>query len=133
MVRIIISIKKKPINLMIMIFVFILYLTNNLLLKKIGPSFLKYFFVCHFNDLLCPSLLLGYSNILLLTIGKELKKLHHILMFCLAASIVWEFVAPVFKKTSITDWFDVVCYLLGGIIYWTILQIHLFLMQRKEK
>lgn len=133
MIKIKESIKKKPINLVLVILVLILYVSNNAVFKNIESPIMQYFFVCHFNDLICPLLLLGYSNILLITIKLELKKLLNILLFCSVASFVWEFVAPFFKKSSITDYIDILCYIGGGFIYWLILEIDSYFKAKGER
>lgn len=117
------SIRKKPINFILIAMVLVLYILNNSFLKSVKNSVMHYFFVCYFNDLICPLLLLGYSNILLLTVGHELRKIQHILLFCSATSFVWEFIAPIFKRSSVTDYGDILCYLCGGIIYWWIMRV----------
>lgn len=83
-----------------------------------------YIYGGYFNDLICPLFFLSYCNILLLSIGKEIKKLHWLLLFIFCVGPVWEFVTPLLKETSVTDVFDLVCYLVGTIFYWFVLKIY---------
>ena len=99
-----------------------LYLLNNSCFKKCSKNVLQYFFVCYFNDLICTPLLLAYVNLLLSLIGHSLSKLLHILFLCLCAGLVWEFVAPLMKPSSVTDPIDLLCYLSGGMLYWLLLR-----------
>lgn len=122
MKKIVCSIKNRPINLWLMLMVAALYLINNCYLKIYAPQAIRWFFICYFNDLICPLLFFGYVNILLLTKGKELSKLKLILLFGLLVSIVWEYGAPILKESSITDIGDIGCYLIGSILYWWILK-----------
>lgn len=118
------SVKKKPINIILMILTSIMYLLNNVIFKKITTGDLNLFMVGYFNDLICPLFFLSYCNILLLSIGKEIKKLYWLLLFSFCVGLVWEFVAPLLKKTSITDVLDLICYLIGAFLYWLILKIY---------
>ena len=115
--KIIKSIKTSPLNLILIVVALAGYIINNAVLKEISGGFFKVFFVGYFNDLLCPLFFVSYVNLLLITQGKELRKMHHILLLCLLAGIVWEFLAPLFKKSSVTDMWDIACYLIGGAVY----------------
>lgn len=117
------SMAVRPVNPVLILGVLILYFFNNLYLKSHTGGTVNYFFICHFNDLICPLLFVGYSNMLLLTVGKELKKLHWIALYCFCASLIWEFFAPVLKPTVTPDWWDVAFYMAGGILYWVILTL----------
>ncbi len=46
------SIRKRPINLILLISVISMYLFNNLFLKEHSSGLLRLFFVCYFNDLI---------------------------------------------------------------------------------
>ena len=117
------SIRKKPVNLILMLVVLCLYFLNNLLLKSHATGWLQYFMICHFNDLICPLFFFGYCNLLLITADKEIKKLPWILLLGLCSGLVWEFLAPVFKPSAVTDLVDLLCYLLGTFLYWCILKL----------
>lgn len=115
------SIHKRPVNIILIVSVIGAYLLNNLFLKKNSTGIIHYFFMCHFNDLICPLLFFSYINLLLLTVDKELTSLWKICLISICTSFVWEVWAPLVKKSSITDPIDVVCYFLGSIIYWNVL------------
>ena len=112
--------KKIIFNLVLILFSASFYLLNNLLFKKISTGMLYYFFTGYFNDLLCPLFFVSYVNIMLSFIQKSILKLPHILLFCFIAGLFWEFIAPLMKKTSVTDFFDLLCYCIGGFLYWAI-------------
>lgn len=40
-----------------------------------------------------------------------------------SAGLIWEFGAPILKKTSVSDIWDLVCYMVGGVLYWVILTL----------
>ena len=123
------GIKRYPFNLCIVAIVIILYFINNLFLKKYTSGIVQEFFICFFNDLMAPVFLLAYANILAITRNMRIVKLLYIELICLGSGCVWEFLAPVFKKGSVTDVLDLCCYLVGGILYWFIIHVR----ERKQK
>ena len=120
MKKIIQSVKTNLLDTVIIIIVSVMYLLNNRYIKIATSGILHEFFVCYFNDLMAPMFMLAYSNILLDTVNRKFSKLIHIVMFCLVVGIVWEFVAPLVKKYADFDSIDILCYLVGGIIYWKV-------------
>lgn len=121
--KILISIKKKPINLVLICIVLCLYFLNNLYLKENTSGLLQKFLICHFNDFICPLFFVSYSNLLLITVNRELKKLKWIMLFGLCSGLVWEFFAPVIKPSSVTDFLDLFFYSMGTFLYWIIVKI----------
>lgn len=117
------SAKKRPINIIFMLVVLILYIFNNGFFKTHTTGIWYEFFVCYFNDLLCPLFFLAYCNLLLITSGRELHKLKDILLLIIICGFVWEFIGPLLKKSAVTDYGDLICYLIGAILYWKILRI----------
>lgn len=102
----------------------VLYVVNNLFFKWKTHGWIQIFFISYFNDLICPLLFLSYVNILMMTTGKEIKRLSVLLLLALVASLVWEFVAPIVKPTSVTDLIDIVCYLVGSVVYWLLMRLN---------
>lgn len=119
------SIKKRPINGILIVIIAILYVTNNLYFKKNTNNNLRIFFNGYFNDLICPIAFMSYTNIILLTKNIEIIDIKYIVPIFIIAGIIWEFVAPYFKSNSITDIYDILSYIIGGILYSLILNIHM--------
>lgn len=117
------SIAENPTDFILLFVTAALYLLNNLILKQNTQGVLREFLICYFNDVMAPIALLAYSNILLGTTGKRLCSIRHILLFCLCAGFVWEFLAPTLKEGSVTDPCDMIAYLFGGSAYWIMLLI----------
>ncbi len=115
------SIRKRPLNIILIFGVGALYLINNSYLKVHTTGVLQAFFIGYFNDLICPLFLLSYSNLLLLAVDRELTHLWAICVITVISGCIWEFAAPLVKKTSVTDPMDIVCYIIGAIAYWVIL------------
>ena len=122
MKKIVESIRKRPVNLMLLILVVFAYWINNLFLKEHSGGLLRVFFIGYFNDLICPLFFFSYANMLLITVGKEIARLWVICLVSLCTSWVWEFVAPLMKPSSTTDPLDIFCYITGGVVYWAILR-----------
>lgn len=114
------TIKKNKVNFFLIGFSLSFYLLNNLIFKIYSTGEYHYFFVCYFNDLLCPLFFVSYTNIMLSLINKRIEKLYHIILYCFLCGFVWEFVAPLLKEGSVTDFYDLICYCIGGLLYWII-------------
>ena len=120
-----------------MCIVLCLYFFNNLYLKENTSGLLQKFLICHFNDFMCPIFLFSYSNILLITVNREIKKLNWLMLFGLCSGFVWEFFAPVIKTASVTDAIDLIFYVLGTYLYWIIMSedssSDFFVSQNRQK
>ena len=115
--------QKNNIEFLLIAITIFFYVLNNLFFKRITDGFFYYFFVGYFNDLICPLFFISYVNIMLSFINKRISKFFYIFLLCLICGLVWEFVAPFFKKDSVTDIYDLICYCLGGFLYWLIHKI----------
>lgn len=118
--------KKNNINLInlfldvfCMSIVFLLYLLNNIVLKKTFQyTAVGWFFIGYFNDLICPIGFMSYLNLVCSYAKIRIEKLLAIQVCVFAAGLVWEFVAPIVKPNSVIDIWDLVCYQFGGILYY---------------
>ena len=124
------SIKQKPINLVLMILVLFFYFLNNIFLKVYTYGIVQKFLISHFNDFMCPLFFIAYSNLLLISVNREMKKLKWIMIFGFCSGLIWEFIAPLIKPSSVTDILDLLFYTLGTFLYWCI--IKLFPDRRKK-
>ena len=99
--------------------VVIVYLINRLVFRDNSTQgFPLSIVACDLPDLMAPIALFSASNIVFAIAGFQLRKLLPILLFCIIAAFVWEFIAPVVVPWSVTDPYDIIAYLAGGIIYW---------------
>ncbi len=115
--------KKIPLDILLIIFTSILYIMNNVILKHIFTGILRYFFVCYFNDLICPLFLLSYTNLLLVTVKKKIISFTNILFFIVPAGLIWEYFAPLVKPSATIDVYDLLCYFVGGVLYYFIIRL----------
>ena len=117
------SIRRYPYNLVIILGVLSLYFLNNSYFKSHTAGIVRYIMICHFNDYLCGVLFLAYSNIFLATRNLKLRKIFPIILYSLFSGVFWEYVTPLYRKKSVSDWLDVFAYVLGGITYWFIVRM----------
>ena len=122
MKKILVSIRKRPVNLILIFVVIAAYLLNNLYLKSHTVGVVRLFFIGYFNDFICPLFFFSYANLLLITVNKEITRLWATCLISFLTGCIWEFVTPLMKSSSITDPLDIVCYVTGGIVYWAILR-----------
>lgn len=111
------SIRRYPYNLVIILGVLSLYFLNNSYFKLHTAGIVGYIMICHFNDYLCGVLFLAYSNIFLATKNLELKKFFPSMLYSFLAGVFWEYITPLYRKNSVSDWLDVFAYVVGGITY----------------
>ena len=129
MKKILLSIKKRPLNPVLIGTMAVLYLLNNLWFKRSMTEEVRWFFTGYFNDLICPLIFFSYVNILLLTADREMTGFLPLTASAAGAGLFWEFVAPLIKPGSVPDPADMLCYLAGGVGYWFLLRLCL----RKER
>ncbi|MCZ2257801.1 hypothetical protein [Sporosarcina sp. G11-34] len=109
--------------------VLLLYIVNRLYLKNVlGWSFIQN----HFNDVLAGMLIVAVVNVLAM-LGDQRKLLlirfMRILLFTFVCGLFWEYVTPLYVSYSVSDRFDVLAYMTGGLLYWGIIRI--IMRQRK--
>lgn len=112
------AVKKRKINYYGVLVVGIIYILNKRYLAINTKGKFQYFLQCYLNDLVCPFFFLGISQIMLIWINHEIKNLKHYISIAILIGIIWEYVAPIINPKSVTDTFDICCYLLGTIFYY---------------
>ena len=98
-----------------------IYLINEAVKNRIFIPVLGYFLRCHFNDLLGGVSFAAYVNFILSLSNWttfRFVKLTHVIIEGVCCGIVWELITPLFLDTSTGDFWDVVAYVAGMIIYW---------------
>jgi len=111
-----------PVDATILMACIVAYGVNRFALKGMfGWRFLH----CYLSDILAGPVILAYTNILLVAVRKEahsLRTLPRILVFMLVAGVFWEFITPLYRKGSVTDYADIAAYLVGGLAYWIMMK-----------
>ena len=102
-------------DLIIVAFCSLMYILNENFFKQSNIYFFKNFF----NDLLAMPILLAYVNIIFCCIkNKRLSLMRNYVILLIVACVFWEFCAPYLKKTSVSDYRDCFCYIVGTAIYY---------------
>jgi hypothetical protein len=104
------------------LFMFI-YVINKACIIKIADGPIRKFCKYYLSDLLCLLVVLPCIEILLIIINKEITDFRRILLISAACAFVWEGMIPLVNPSSVSDPVDVLCYIIGGITYWWLLQI----------
>lgn len=106
-------------NLIILMVSCSLYAVNRFVL---APATGHWFLLGYFNDMLAPSVLLPVTNLWSSAVTgceQPFKRLWQILLLTITAGLFWELIAPAFVMST-SDFYDLVAYVIGGIIYWAI-------------
>lgn len=106
-------------NIVIMVIFATFYALNKFHIIEISRS--DNFFRCYFNDILAPLVLTPLFITIYILTGLRRNDLPPCLLevaayFCLL-SVSFEWVVPIFNSRSVSDFYDVLAYLLGSIVY----------------
>lgn len=98
-----------------------LYEANNALVKPLrlpGPA--GAFFGGHFNDVVAGFAFLAYTNVLFDVVkpSRRLTRLRVVAPYALLCGLFWEVVDPALLKPSVSDPWDLLCYVAGALLYW---------------
>jgi hypothetical protein len=112
------------------------YILNNRYMKAWTHGLLDKFLNYYFNDMICPGALLALTNLFLMFYIPFCKRilvfpipflhrmkygLYHlkaILTYCILCGVYWEFIYPIHHSESTSDVVDILCYALGGTLYY---------------
>ena len=100
----------------------LLYGINQCFKRDIPHEGLRLFMCGYFNDIVGSITFLAYVNLVLSRGGLALEKLWQILLMMLGCGFFWEVITPLFRKSTVADFWDGAAYLFGGLLYWLILQ-----------
>ena len=75
---------------------------------------------CYFNDIVGAVSFSAYCDIAFSFFGKSLNKLFKLEMILFVSGMFWEYITPIFRSDTVGDFFDIIAYMLGGLIYWKI-------------
>lgn len=96
-----------------------IYLINRLLKSYITIPVIDYICKCHLNDFIGGIVFCIYTNIILVLFKrKPIINIKILLIYMTFVSFIWEYIFPLFLPYSTSDFFDVIAYLLGTILYY---------------
>lgn len=109
-------------NAVVLVSCFLVYLANQYCFKRLSDHFIIHGYL---NDFLAMPLLLSYSNILIF-VGKRhrilLTTLKSVIPFTILVGLFWEYVTPLYRSSKCCDPYDLIAYILGSLMYWTIVK-----------
>lgn len=104
----------------------VLFCLNNQVIKEaLAGTFAGDFFKNYFNDVLGGIAFLAYTNIVvgLVRPTLRLRRLASIAAYLFLCGLFWEYAAPLFVAGSVSDPWDIVCYVVGGVGYGAALRV----------
>lgn len=110
--------KKK--NLIIIFITITLYIVNQNIKTRIPVEVIRWFMSCYFNDTIGGITFIAYCNIVFSFYERKMIKLWQIELLMFFCGFFWEYLTPLFRKDTVSDIFDIVAYMVGGLIYWII-------------
>lgn len=95
------------------------YLANRLCFVGTAEGRLGWFLSCYANDLWAGAAILAWTDFLLLC-GHlpPLRNWRWNGVLLLACGLVWEVLAPAWKPTAVFDWWDLLAYQAGGVLWY---------------
>lgn len=103
--------------IIISIFVF-LYLLNRVFLKNITEGDIHWFLVCYWNDITGATAFSAYAHSIILRYSKQEINIWSLFALLLAFGLFWEILTPLFRKNSVCDFWDIVAYESGVVVYY---------------
>ena len=104
----------------------VLFCLNNQVIKEaVAGTLAGDFFKNYFNDVLGGIAFLAYTNsvIGLVRPALRLRRLVSIAAYLFLCGLFWEYAAPLFVAGSVSDPWDIACYVVGGVGYRAVLRI----------
>lgn len=100
----------------------LMYIANRMGLFTTSYSrIVNYFLHCYFNDVIGGMVVMFCVDLIIsLAYTEFYLKYWHVLLIILGCGVFWEYVTPLYRKDSVSDIFDIVAYVVGGILFWKI-------------
>ena len=114
----------RKLNIWIIVITLILYTINQCTKEKICNEAISLFMCGYFNDIVGSITFMAYVNALLEFKQLSINKLWQISLIMLICSFFWEIITPLFRTSTVADFWDAVAYLIGGFFYWLILKFY---------
>lgn len=116
--------RKNRINIIIFSLSLFLYLLNRLLLKDITEGLIHWFLVCYWNDITGAIAFSAFVHSVIFYYSKKEIHLLGIIVILLICGLFWEIITPLFRKNSVCDFWDIIAYEAGGIIYYLSIKLY---------
>lgn len=76
----------------------------------------------YFNDVLAGLLLISFTNLMFDKINKSFYSLLKIEGYLCLVGLFWEYITPLYNQNSTSDPFDILAYMIGGLVYFVIIK-----------
>lgn len=97
-----------------------LCLANKLHVFHFENQLIMYFLNCYFDDILGNVLFLLLIALAWVHFKPQFQiRLYHVLLLNIVCGLFWEYITPLYR-TSTSDIWDVVAYMVGGLLFWYI-------------
>lgn len=109
-------------NLIIIGITIALYIINQIIKSKIPIENIRWFMSCYFNDTIGGITFIAYCNIVFSFYNRKMIKLWQIELILFFAGLFWEYVTPIFRNNTVSDMWDVIAYMIGGLLYFMLIK-----------
>lgn len=100
------------------------YTLNRLFKSHIDVPVLGYLCRCHLNDFIGGGVFICYTNLILIFSQRQPRySAVFVVPIALAASLMWEYAAPLLLPYSTSDFLDVAAYVLGALLYMAVMRV----------
>lgn len=108
------------VNLQIIILTLAIYIINIKLTGKINIQWVHFLCSSYLNDFVGGIFYIAILNTIFYYFmnKKAITSLIYIEIVLLICGIVWEYITPFFRKSTVTDIVDILVYMFSGVIYW---------------
>ena len=106
-------------DIRIIVIAMIIYTVNRITKAYNSIPIIGYLCKCYVNDCIGGIVFPAYVNMVLgFYKYSTITNLFHICIMMLCCGVVWESICPIFLDYSVSDFWDIVAYILGGMLYY---------------
>lgn len=109
-------------NILLISVTIVLYIINQCIKDKIPIYGVKWFMTCYFNDTMGGITFMAYCGLVSEHYHRRMTKLWQVVLLMTSCGFFWEYITPLFRPNTITDPWDILAYVCGGLIYWLIIR-----------
>lgn len=117
-------------NIVVILITLALYCINQCTKQTISNDLLSKFMCGYFNDTIGSITFIAYVNIVLESKQLCINKLWQIILLMSGCAFFWEVITPLFRKNTTSDFWDVVAYISGGILYWLLFKTYVHISKQ---
>ena len=112
------QIKKYAFDLVLMSVALLLCVINKKVKNNVIEPHMHLFLCGYFNDLVGAIAYSSICDMIFRSNGRKFRHLLKVIMIMLFCGIVWEYLTPLIRNDTVSDLYDIIAYVSGGIIYY---------------